>query len=147
MAAAISLDAAATCPCRAGQTRHVLRYGECCAPLHAGAAASTAEALMRSRYSAFVLEDQDYLLASWHPDTRPARIDFDRDARWLGLAIRACAAGGEQDDIGTVEFVARYRTHGRATRLHELSEFVRAQGRWCYVQGHPAPQAARRGGP
>ncbi|HSG90205.1 MAG TPA: YchJ family metal-binding protein [Pseudomonadales bacterium] len=126
-----TIDATAACPCDSGRA-----YGDCCEPIHAGADARTAADLMRSRYSAFVLENADHLLASWHPDTRPATIEFDLDSRWLGLKIRATAAGGPEDDVGTVEFVARYKIDGRGHRLHELSEFVRHEGRWTYVTGH-----------
>ena len=90
---------------------------------------------MRSRYSAWVLADDSYLRSSWHPQTCPAEIDVDPRQRWLGLRIRACAAGGPDDDLGTVEFVARYKIDGRGHRLHELSEFVRHQGRWVYLRG------------
>jgi len=87
---------------------------------------------MRSRYSAYVLERQDYLLDTWHPDTRPAALDFVAD-KWLGLEIRQHLT--ESDDRATVEFVARYKIGGRAYRLHEISRFVREQGRWFYVDG------------
>jgi SEC-C motif-containing protein len=89
---------------------------------------------MRSRYSAFVLENAAYLLATWHASQRPARLDFDPGARWLGLTVKA-----HQRVDGThaeVEFVARQRdASGRATRLHERSRFVIEDGRWFYMDG------------
>ncbi len=89
---------------------------------------------MRSRYTAFVLGDEPYLLATWHASTRPAEVKSDPATRWLGLQVRA------QREIDAthaeVEFVARYRIAGRAVRLHERSRFVReADGRWYYVDG------------
>ena len=88
---------------------------------------------MRSRYSAFVLQKRDYLLATWHPSTRPDVLDFEPDARWLGLEVRSHRA--LDADHAEVEFVARYRVAGRAVRLHEKSRFVREAGRWFYVDG------------
>ena len=88
---------------------------------------------MRSRYSAFVLERADYLLATWHPSTRPATLEFDPGARWLGLEVRTHHVTGPE--AAEVEFVARYRVAGRAVRLHERSRFVREAGRWYYVDG------------
>ncbi len=88
---------------------------------------------MRSRYSAFVLERADYLLATWHPSTRPATLEFDPGARWLGLEVRTHHVTGPE--TAEVEFVARYRVAGRAVRLHERSRFVREAGRWYYVDG------------
>ncbi|EGI75542.1 SEC-C motif domain protein [Hylemonella gracilis ATCC 19624] len=87
---------------------------------------------MRSRYSAFVLGRADYLLSTWHPDTRPAELQFDTGVRWLGLEVRAAR---EEGDHATVEFVARSKWGGRATRLHEVSRFVRLAGRWFYLDG------------
>lgn len=89
---------------------------------------------MRSRYSAFVLGLTDHLLATWHASTRPASLAPDEPGlRWLGLEVRAHAR--QDEDHATVEFVARCKQGGRATRLHELSRFVREQGRWYYVDG------------
>ena len=88
---------------------------------------------MRSRYSGFVLGLADHLLATWHPDSRPASIEFPPDLRWLGLEIRASAQTGA--DHATVEFVARSKRAGRAMRLHEISRFVRVEGRWLYLNG------------
>lgn len=88
---------------------------------------------MRSRYSAFVRQDAAYLLATWHPSTRPDAVDFDPAQRWLGLEVRA-----HRRTDGTraeVEFVARSRTAGRGQRLHERSRFVCEGGRWLYVDG------------
>ena len=90
---------------------------------------------MRSRYSAYVTETADYLLASWHPDTRPSRIRFNEDQRWLGLQVKNTEAGGVDDDDGTVEFVARFKIHGRGHRLHEISRFSRIDGNWYYLNG------------
>lgn len=90
---------------------------------------------MRSRYSAFVECEQDYLLASWHADTRPSRVRFDPDQRWLGLKIKATQAGLEADDRGTVEFVARFKVRGKGHRLHEVSRFEKIAGRWYYRDG------------
>jgi SEC-C motif-containing protein len=122
----------AACPC--GST---LPTARCCGRYHAGAehlAAPTPEALMRSRYSAYVLGRADYLLATWHPSTRPATIDSDPlGLRWLGLTVRAAPA--PQGDAGVVEFVARSKLGGRAHRLHERSRFVREHGRWFYLDG------------
>ncbi len=90
--------------------------------------------LMRSRYSAFVLRDEPYLLASWHPRTRPATpiLSEDPALQWLGLEVKKHRA---QDDNASVEFVARYKINGRAHRIHEVSRFVREDGRWYYLDG------------
>jgi len=108
----------------------------CCDPLLSGERpAETAEALMRSRYCAFVGCNQSYLLASWHPDTRPGHLDFDPQQRWLGLKILRTGAGAAADDEGIVEFVARYKIDGRGYRLHEISRFVRTEEGWRYLDG------------
>ena len=98
---------------------------------------------MRSRYSAYVLDLRDYLLDSWHPHTRPAMLEPTAPGlRWLGLQVREHIAIDERR--ATVEFVARFQLHGRATRLHELSRFERQEnGPWLYVDGI-APADRRR---
>ena len=94
-----------------------------------------AEALMRSRYDAFVRCDADHLLATWHPSTRPATVQFEPGTRWLGLEVRSHRVIDATH--AEVEFVARCRVGGgKASRLHECSRFVREDGRWFYVDGH-----------
>lgn len=89
---------------------------------------------MRSRYSAFVLDDRAYLLATWHPSTRPATLEPPEPGlRWLGLTVKRHEV--QDADHATVEFVARSKLGGRAHRLHETSRFVRENGRWFYVDG------------
>lgn len=88
---------------------------------------------MRSRYSAFVFDERDYLLATWHRDTRPAVIEApEAGLKWLGLEVKQ--VGWKDADTGWVEFVARSKWGGRAHRLHEVSEFVREEGRWYYTR-------------
>ena len=119
-------------PCPCGRPA---AYAACCGALHRGALSGDAEALMRSRYSAYVLGLADYLLATWHPATRPAALDFDESPRpkWLGLEVKRFETTGP--DGAVVEFVARCRIGGRAQRMHETSRFVREAGRWYYVDG------------
>jgi SEC-C motif domain protein len=122
------------CPCGSGKS-----YGACCQPLHLGHPAATAEALMRARYSAYVLNLEDYLLQTWHPETRPVRLNLAEGppAKWLGLAVKRHAIDG--DDSAIVEFIARYKVGGKAYRLHEISRFRRVDGRWFYLDGeHPS---------
>ncbi len=98
---------------------------------------------MRSRYAAFVLCDESYLLASWHPSTRPAAVPFEPAQKWLGLKIVAAHDTGS--GLAEVEFIARYRLGGAsAARLHERSRFVREDGRWFYVDGEVREAAGRR---
>ena len=125
-----------------GKSTTPLAFARCCgrylaAPGLEASAAPDAESLMRSRYTAFVCERADYLQATWHASTRPADLDFEPGARWLGLQVRSHRAMGE--DRAEVEFVARYRVGGRAVRLHETSRFVREGGRWLYVDGDIRP--------
>jgi SEC-C motif-containing protein len=122
------------CPCDEQRV-----YARCCARLHQGAAAESAEALMRSRYSAYVLKLEPYLLATWHPGTRPQSVAFSDGAlqapKWLGLKIlrHETAADG---NTAVVEFVARFRVGGgSAQRMREVSRFERVEGRWMYVDG------------
>jgi SEC-C motif-containing protein len=124
------------CPCGTGQP-----YDACCGPLHRGdGTAGTAEALMRSRYSAFAVGDVAYLRSSWHPSTRPARLDLDPGPRWLGLEILH-AEGGLFDTAGVVEFRARHS----GGVLHERSRFTREGGRWLYLDGTTVnPGGSRR---
>lgn len=122
------------CPCgRTDAKGRPLAFGACCGPSLAGRAAPDAECLMRSRYSAFVRGDVPYLLGTWHASTRPATLELDALAQWLGLEIRQYRQTGP--DTAEVEFVARFRVGGRAVRQHELSRFVREDGRWYYVDG------------
>lgn len=122
-----------TCPCGSGKA-----YPACCGQyIEGGQRPDTAEQLMRSRYTAYARVQNDYLRKTWHPSTCPE--DFGvavTDAvKWLGLEIKRTAAGGANDAEGVVEFVARYKLNGKATRLHEVSRFVREEGQWLYLDG------------
>ncbi len=117
------------CPCGSGVADEA-----CCGRWHTGAPAPTAEALMRSRYSAYVMQLVPYLLATWHASTRPATIEFEPNTKWLGLTVKSFRETAP--DRAEVEFVARYKVGGgSAVRLHERSRFVREEGRWFYVDG------------
>ncbi|MCV7011788.1 YchJ family protein [Mycolicibacterium madagascariense] len=119
------------CPCGSGAG-----YAACCGPLHHGERqASTAEALMRSRYAAYARGDADYLFRTWHPRTRPAEVTTDSDVVWTGLEITDVEAGGVDDDHGVVEFTAHFVQDGRPDAMHERSRFARRAGRWVYVDG------------
>jgi SEC-C motif-containing protein len=97
-------------------------------------AAPDAEALMRSRYSAFVLQKAGYLLSTWHPSYRPATLDFESGVKWLGLQVQNHKVVDATH--AEVTFVARQRDRtGRAIRLHERSRFVCEDGCWYYVDG------------
>jgi SEC-C motif domain protein len=123
------------CPCTPGRL-----YASCCGLVHERFAddghltADTAETLMRSRYSAFVLGLSDYLLATWHPRTRPASLSpQEAGLRWLGLDVKHSALQDERH--ATVSFVARSKLGGRAHRLAETSRFERIDGIWYYLDG------------
>ncbi|MFF4253265.1 YchJ family protein [Streptomyces sp. NPDC001663] len=116
-----------SCPCGLAET-----YEKCCGRFHRGeAVAPTAETLMRSRYSAFVKRNEEYLLRTWHARTRPAQVDFDPGMRWTGLEILDTADGTAFHATGTVTFRASYR----GGSLHERSRFERVDGAWVYVDG------------
>lgn len=121
-------------PCPCGRAAE---FEACCGRLLDGQPAPDAEALMRSRYTAYTLGDEAYLLATWHPDTRPGRLGLDAEIppKWLGLAVKRHQA--VDADHAVVEFVARYKVAGRAYRLHEVSRFERLDGRWVYRDGQP----------
>ena len=119
------------CPCGSEKS-----YGLCCqAYLEQTQQAPTAEALMRSRYTAFTQQDEHYLRYSWHPDSCPQNIRLNESIIWLGLTIKVTVDGLAGDDTGTVEFVARSKINGKAQRLHENSRFVRVDNRWLYIDG------------
>jgi SEC-C motif-containing protein len=136
------------CPCGGAD------YDRCCAPYHNGTpapdavtlmeplairlgrqqTAANALVIMRSRYSAYVLKLEDYLLSTWHASTRPVALNLAADqTKWLGLKI--ISHDSESVDKACVEFVARYKFGGRAQRMHEISRFVREQGQWFYLDG------------
>ncbi|MEU7720002.1 YchJ family protein [Streptomyces tibetensis] len=116
-----------SCPCGLPEA-----YEVCCGRFHSGAAAApTAEALMRSRYCAFVKGDAAYLLRTWHPRTRPGTLELDPGMRWTGLEILGASGGSAFHTTGTVEFRASYR----GGSLHERSRFERVDGAWVYVDG------------
>jgi len=130
----------ATDPCLCGRQDargKTVAWSQCCGRYlddSITAKAPDAETLMRSRYSAFVLLQRDYLLRTWHPDTRPNDLTFEPGVRWLGLQVRQAKRLDETH--AEVEFVARVRdAGGRASRLHERSRFVLEQGGWTYVDG------------
>ena len=126
-----------TDPCPCGRPAP---YEACCGRWHAavkagqGLLAPDAEALMRSRYSAYVRDELDYLLASWHPSSRPAALTPNETGlRWLGLEVKKHVR--QDAEHAQVEFVARSKLGGRAQRMHEISRFVREAGAWYYLDG------------
>lgn len=132
MTAALATPA---CPCGSGKP-----FANCCEPyLRGSAQAPDAEALMRSRYTAYTLMDEPYLLATWHASTRPAALklaegDANAQPQWIGLKVKAHKV--EDASHASVDFVARYRINGRAHKLEELSYFVKEQGRWYYLSAY-----------
>lgn len=116
------------CPCGGGV------FADCCGRfISQGAVPQTALELMRARYSAYVLRDERYLQATWYGSTCPERVLQDDDGiKWLSLQI---LGHQEREGDATVEFVARYKLHGRAQKLHEISRFVCEQGCWYYLDG------------
>lgn len=122
------------CPCGLG-----LPYAECCGRYHRGeAGAPTAEALMRSRFTAYVTRDSAYLLRTWHPTTRPRVLRLGAEPRFTRLEILGTRGGGLFDTGGTVLFEAHYLDAGRPGRLRENSRFTRTAGEWLYLGPDPA---------
>jgi SEC-C motif domain protein len=126
-----AIDTLTPCPCG-----NSAGYAQCCGPLHEGGIAHNAETLMRSRYSAYVLKREDYLLATWHPSTRPVSLKLAAQQpapTWLGLDVKRHEENGPH---AIVEFIARLRYGGgKAQRMHEISRFIQEQGRWYYLDG------------
>lgn len=122
---------AGNCLCLSGEA-----YTDCCGRFHDGRAeAATAEQLMRSRYSAFVLLNAEYLRKTWLPQTAPAELELDPAMEWRRLDILSTDRGGPLDSEGTVEFKAHFRHDGERGVHHETSRFVRENRRWYYVDG------------
>lgn len=121
------------CPCNSGDI-----LAECCGRFLAPATAAvapTAEALMRSRFTAFALRDEKYLLYTWHSSTRPMTLELDSAQKWLRLEILDKHDGGPWDSQGTVTFAAHYSFEGQRGKRQELSRFVREDKQWFYVDG------------
>jgi SEC-C motif-containing protein len=138
-----------SCPCGSKKT-----FAECCGPALSGAAAAaTPEALMRSRYTAFVKHDVDYIYKTIAPGQRgdfdrQAVDDWSRNSEWLGLDIIATEKGGPTDETGTVEFAARFKEKGQERRHDELATFVKIDGRWYFEDGKtPSVKPVRNEGP
>lgn len=134
----------AQCPCGSGS-----EYEECCGPLIGGTPAPTPEALMRSRYTAFVHRDLDYIECTHAKEVRDsfnrsAAESTAKSAEWISLEIRDTSDGGEGDDTGTVEFTARFKKDGELLVHHEKSNFRREEGRWVYVDGKMNPKGKPR---
>ncbi|MDX8404894.1 MAG: YchJ family protein [Mariprofundus sp.] len=110
------------CPCGSGNA-----FQRCCKPIIDGAFAPAAEAVMRSRYSAYVRGHWDYLRTSWHPQTRPASVS-PTSTDWLGLTIISSTSD-------SVEFIAGFREKGKLMALHETSRFAQVDGHWRYLDG------------
>ena len=121
------------CPCQSG-----LPFSQCCQPFldaEQPMLPETAEQLMRSRYTAYVLKNSDYLLNTWHPEHRPASLNLDNKNQWIGLNILKTISGGKDDLDGQVHFVARFKINGKAHKLQENSIFKKIDGHWLYVTG------------
>lgn len=134
-----------TCPCGSKLT-----YEKCCSPYHLGKTwPETAEKLMRSRYSAFVKGEVDYISATHHPATRgevtPKEIeDWSKNAKWLGLQVLNVSKGLETDQAGQVEFVAEYEMEGENYKHHEVAEFKKQSDRWFFQDGRIVGHSYKR---
>lgn len=139
------MDELNVCPCGTGRPTE-----DCCAPIIAGTPAPTAEALMRARYTAFVTRQIGGFLKETLVEEKWEEFDLGeveasaREAEGLGFEVRAAEGGGEADDTGTVEYVARFRIRGQNQAHHELATFRRRDGRWLYVDGQVKPKGAPR---
>jgi len=130
------------CPCGSGR-----EFGLCCGPLLAGAPAPTAVALMRSRYTAYVVGKMDYLKATqdraFNPDFDPRTTGrWNKDVVWKELRVLNVSGGGEGENAGTVEFQAFFDKAGRGGLIHEISRFEKIEGRWLYFDGLPGASVA-----
>jgi len=116
-----------------------LPFAECCEPiLKDHSCALTPLALMRSRYTAYVLGHENHLLNSWAPDTRPANLGLENSkAKWLGLTIHSGSIDPTDDNKGRVDFSARFIEHDQVCELRENSIFIRQAGLWYYLGGTP----------
>lgn len=118
------------CPCGSGSS-----LDDCCGALLAGnLQASTAEQLMRSRYTAYVMEDEAYLHRTWHPSLREKELPHEKSKLlWQGLEIVKTEEGMAGDTSGTVEFIARFKVNNREGKVHEKSNFIYEEDRWYYL--------------
>jgi SEC-C motif-containing protein len=140
----LALQGEQPCPCaRPGADKKPLCFSACCGQyLESDTPAPDAHSLMRSRYSAFVLQREAYLRGTWHTSTRPEQVGFDSTGKWLGLEVRKpiVSTPTEAESEAEVEFIARFKPVGaRAWRLHERSRFVLQEGCWWYVDGVQLP--------
>ena len=121
-----------TCPCGSKKA-----YAECCEPFHLGLAfPQSAERLMRSRYSAYVMKLEQYLINTWAESTRPSKIEFEENIHWLRLRIVKTKQGHAEDQKGMVFFKAFYEVDGEKGMMTEKSQFIRDEaGHWAYLSG------------
>ncbi|WP_035281056.1 YchJ family protein [Brevibacterium album] len=128
-------DPPASAPCPCGGYPQGAEYSQCCEPaLTLAAWPPTAQQLMRSRYTAHVLRNEDHLFRTWHPRTRPPEVEAEDGTVWTGLTVEAVTAGGLEDEEGIVEYRASYREpDGAPGELHEVARFVRRARRWMYL--------------
>lgn len=132
------------CPCGSKS-----EYDACCGPLHDGTAGETPEAVMRSRYSAFVVNKLAYLESTL---TEESKADYDADetaswaesAKWQNLEIRSTTGGGKDDSQGTVEFIAKFKVGKEIHAHHEISYFVKDNDHWLYSHGDMNPKQEQR---
>jgi SEC-C motif-containing protein len=132
------------CPCGSGSD-----FDACCSPYIEGHAAPTAEALMRSRYSAYTLDNQAYLIKTLAPESREEEEQeteqvSDTNMKWLGLEIRSTSKGCVEDETGIVEFVAKYKVGDKLGIHHERSNFQREDGCWVCIGGEINPKQEQR---
>ncbi len=129
----MTLSKSSKCPCRSG-----LKYRKCCGQyLKQGSIPLTAETLMRSRYTAYVSGNEEYLLNSWHNSTRPTELNLEQDAsEWIKLEVLGVHAGKPKDNTATVEFIAHFKVQNQRQQLHEVSRFIKEEGRWFYLDGN-----------
>ena len=132
------------CPCGSGSN-----FDACCSPYIEGHAAPTAVALMRSRYSAYTLDNQAYLSETLAPESREeeeqeTELVSGSNLKWLGLEIRSTSEGCEKDETGIVEFVAKYKVGDKTGIHHERSNFRREEGRWVCIGGEINPKQEQR---
>jgi SEC-C motif domain protein len=126
------LDTRSLCPCGSG-----VDYSQCCHPYHSGEKLPlTAEALMRSRFSAYALDNTTYIVSTWAGSVKPEKIDFSKEPiEWTHLEIIGAKKGGVKDSKGIVEFKAFYTQNNEELALYETSRFIKTNGRWLYLDG------------